>query len=139
MAKIRHVGIRVHPKAYDHLRRRAESHGLTLSEYARRMLFLEMPHLEAFDRVDELLDATRQEQSPEAGVALLSQAHHVVVEAKQTLIASKDFRQTLGEACYETALQELTTAEQDIAERIAQIRGVVDMVRDVRKLGGMER
>jgi hypothetical protein len=139
MAKLRHVGVRVHAKAYDHLRRRAESHGLTLSEYARKMLFLEMPHLEAFDRVDELLEAIRQEENPEAGVALLSQAHQVIVEARQALVDSKDFRQRLGDEDYETALRELTTAERDLAKRIAQIRGVVEMVRDVRKLGGMER
>lgn len=138
MAKLRHVGVRVGTMAYDFLRRQAEANGLTLSEYARRMLFLEIPHLAAFDQVEQVFEVARQEKDPKVGVALLKQAHQVVKDAKQALLESKDFRRALGEARYETALRELDAADHDIAERIAQIRGVVEMVTTANKLGGMQ-
>jgi hypothetical protein len=138
MTKPRHVGVRVGDKTYGLLRRHAEAQGMTLSQYARKMLFLELPHLVAFDEVKEIFEAVRGEKDPKAGITLMHHAHQVVKKAKQALVKSKAFRLKLGEECYETALRELEAADRDIGERIALISGTIEMVTTLKKLGGLE-
>jgi hypothetical protein len=138
MRKEKHAGIRVGAKAYELLRRRADELGLTFSAYARQMLFLEIPHVATFDVVDKVFDAARKETDPSAGAALLTQALHVVEQDEQALLRLRPFLEDLLGPRYEVALQEYAAAKRDIGERIAQIRGTVEMVTTVRKLGGME-
>ena len=134
MRKEKHAGVRVGAKAYELLRRRADELGLTFSAYARRMLFLEIPHVATFDVVDKVFDAARQERDPAAGAALLTQALRVVERDEAALLASKPFLQDLLGPRYETALHEYAAAKRDITERIAQISGMIEMMASVKKL-----
>lgn len=138
MTKPRHVGVRVGDKTYGLLRRHAEAQGMTLSQYARKMLFLEVPHLVAFDEVEEIFEAAREEKDLKVGVTLMNHAHQVVKQARQALVESKEFRLKLGEEYYETALKEIEAADRDIAKRIELISGTIEMVTTMKKLGGME-
>jgi len=139
MRKEKHAGVRVGAQAYAVLQRRAEALGLTFSQYARKMLFAEMPHVATFDVADKILDAAHQEHDPAARVVLLTQALRVVEEGEAALLASKPFLDELLGPRYKTSLQEYATAKADLHERIAVLSGTLEMLTTMRKLGGMER